>query len=222
VLDDINTLEDLWTYTKQLHQKHFPESSLEPIMAGGKVSNPKYMFVFINPTYRNISSSSDWSGKRRPWTGTKYIWRIFKDAGHFGEDLLNEINSKNNWDVAFADKVYDHLSDRGFYFTNIVKWTGENADLPDSAKIKVFLPILLKEIEIVSPETIVTFGLLPFSALTGEKIKLGEYFDDAVEKNSLKYYTLNVGGRDHNVIPCYFPVGRGNPKRATKILSMLP
>ena len=72
-------------------------------MAGGRVWNPKYMFVFINPTYRNISADSMWEGKRRPWTGTKYIWKVFNNAGHFANDLLQEISTKEVWDVTFAD-----------------------------------------------------------------------------------------------------------------------
>lgn len=220
-LYSISNLEDLWNYTNTLHKTHYPESTLEPIMAGGKLYKPKYMFVFINPTYRNISSESSWQGKRRPWTGTKYIWKIFNNAGHFDSELLNEIQDKKEWDIAFADKVYKHLEDKSFYFTNIVKWTGENADLPDAKKTKVFIPILLREIELVQPEYIVTFGLIPFNALVETKVKLGEYYDEVIAKQGLKYFPLTINGTGYNVTPCYFPVGRGNPKRATRLLSML-
>ncbi|MEZ6256023.1 MAG: uracil-DNA glycosylase family protein [Patescibacteria group bacterium] len=218
----INTLEELWTYTYNLHKQHYPSSNLEPIMSGGKHIKPKYMFVFINPTYRNISSNSSWQGKRRPWTGTKYIWKIFNNAGHFDSSLLAEINSKKEWDIPFADKVYKHLEDREFYFTNIVKWTGENADLPTAHMTNLFLPILLKEIELVQPKYIVTFGLIPFNALINEKIKLADYYDAVIEQGVLTSFPLTIGTFSCSVIPSYFPVGRGNPKRATKILNMLP
>jgi hypothetical protein len=221
-INDINSLEILWEYTNSLHKLHYPKSKLEPIMAGGKSQNPRYMFVFINPTYRNVSSGIGWRGKRRPWTGTKYIWKIFNEAGHFDEDLLGEISSRQEWDLEFADKVYKHLEDRNFYFTNIVKWTGENADLPNSGQIKLFLPILLREIEIVQPEYIVTFGLIPFNALVEKKLKLGEYFESMIESGTLRHFTTKVNYKEYKVIPSYFPVGRGNPKRAVKILSMLP
>jgi DNA polymerase len=221
-LCNISSLDKLWLYTKKLHKKHFPESRLEPILAGGRLRNPKYMFVFINPTYRNISSNPSWEGKRRPWTGTKYIWKIFHQAGQFDKDLFEEIDRKNSWDVDFADKVYKHLDDRSFYFTNLVKWTGENADLPNTKKINIFIPILKKEIEIVNPQTIVTFGRIPFKELTGEEIRLGEYYEDAIVNKVLKKYNLEINDRKYNLVPCYFPVGRGNPKAAIKILSMLP
>lgn len=221
-LSSIANLDELWNYTNRLHKQHYPESTLEPIMAGGKVHKPKYMFVFINPTYRNVSSDSAWEGRRRPWTGTRYIWKIFNDAGHFDDDLLEEIKKRRAWDIEFADKVYNHLENRGFYFTNIVKWTGENADLPDTNKTKLFLPILLREIEIVQPEYIITFGLIPFYALVDEKIKLGKYFDYVLKTGHLKYFPININNTVYKILPSYFPVGRGSPKRAAKILSMLP
>ena len=221
-LSKIKNLEKLWVYTRDMHRASFPESELEPIMGGGRLQNPKFMFVFINPTYKNVSSEKGWEGKRRPWIGTKYIWKIFRDAGHFDEGLLAEIAGKKEWDVGFADKVYQHLSYRDFYFTNLVKWTGENADLPNSHKVKLFLPILKKEIELVNPRFVVTFGQIPFSALTNEVIKLGDYYDESVSSGSLRTFSLVVENKRYEVIPSYFPVGRGNPKRGTKILSLLP
>ena len=220
-LSDIKDLDELWSYTGRLHKKHFPESSLEPILAGGRLENPKYMFIFINPTYRNISSDPNWKGKRRPWTGTKYIWKIFHRAGHFDRDLLEEINQRNKWDISFADKVYKHLNDRSFYFTNVVKWTGENADLPDTYKINTFVPILQREIEIVDPQYIITFGLIPFTALAQKKIKLGEYYKKIMANKALRHYDLEISNKVYKLIPCYFPVGRGNPKATIEILSLL-
>ena len=114
------------------------------------------------------------------------------------------------------------MSDRQFYFTNIVKWTGENADLPNTQKINTFLPILQKEIELVNPEYIVTFGLIPFNALVKHKIKLEDYHRKLVNENKLGTYELIIENRNYKIIPCYFPVGRGNPKRATQILKLLP
>lgn len=221
-LTDLNTLEELWIYTKELHDKNYPKRKLEPILGGGKLIKPKYMFVFINPTYKNVSADIKWEGKRRPWTGTKYIWKIFCNAGHFDSDLLKEIRTRKEWDIDFADKVYAHLEAREIYFTNIVKWTGENSDLPNSHQIKLFLPVLLREIEIVQPEYIVTFGLIPYKALSNKNIKLSEYYEGVIKEGTLNHYNLQLNDSSYKVIPCYFPVGRGNPKRAVKLLSMLP
>ncbi len=221
-LANIKNLDELWEFTNRLHNHLFPDRALVPIMSGGKSLKPKFMFVFINPTYKNISSDRSWGGKRRPWTGTKYIWKIFNNAGHFDEKLLSEIQQKILWDVPFADKVYSYIEEKEFYFTNIVKWTGENGDLPDTAKIKTFLPILLREIEIVNPEFIVTFGLIPFNALINKPIKLTDYYEESVSSNKLRCFSLNIGDKRFNVLPCYFPVGRGNPRRAARLLSLLP
>jgi uracil-DNA glycosylase family 4 len=105
--------------------------------------------------------------------------------------------------------------------TNIVKWTGENADLPDSKKVQLFLPILRREIELVLPKYIVTFGLIPFTYLTGEKIRLADYYDWVMTNNRLRFYEYAAEGTLIRVIPCYFPVGRGDPKRAVTILKRI-
>ena len=106
-----------------------------------------------------------------------------------------------------------YLVKRSFYFTNLVKWTGHDATLPDKKKIELYLPLLEKEIELVRPKYIVTFGLMPFTSLVKEKIKLSEYYDE-VMSSELRFYRYE----SVPVIPCYFPVGRGNPKRAVEML----
>lgn len=219
---EIKSLEQLWQYTQKLHLQKFPNSKLSPIYGGGKTSKPKYMFLFINPTYRNISSSPEWLGKRRPWTGTKYIWRILNSAGMFSSGMLKEIEDKKSWDVAFADKVYNHIKDQSIYITNVVKWTGENADLPNAKKINLFKPILEKEIELVNPKYIIAFGLIPFKALTNLNIKLGEYYKGCLKNNKPEFFKSVINEESYKVIPCYYPVGRGNPKRAVELLKMLP
>lgn len=83
----------------------------------------------------------------------------------------------------------------------------------------------MKEIEIVQPEYIVTFGLIPFERLTGKKIKLSEHYLDINKNKKLKFYELKINSfkttSKIKVIPCYFPVGRGNPRRAVEILKMV-
>lgn len=220
-LDSITTIEELWKYTQDLHKDHFPNSRLKPVMSGGKLHKPKFMFVFINPTYRNVSSDLGWSGLSRPWVGTKYIWKIFYNSGNFSKELLDEINCRTTWDEDFANKVYNDLEAKSFYFTNIVKWTGENADLPDSSKIKLFTPILKKEISIVRPDFVVTFGLIPYKGLTNNNIRLSDIYEKTMAKNSLYYEPVSIENYSCNIVPCYFPVGRGNPKRATEILKYI-
>lgn len=221
MLNDCTSLKALWKYVFVLNKKHFSENKLMPILGNGRISKPKFMFVFINPTVRNISSDKTWKGPRFPFIGTKQVWRVFQKAGLFDEQLLAKINADSDWSVEFTEQVLDFLKNKSFYFTNLVKWTGHDASLPDSGKIKLFLPVLEKEIEIVKPEYIVTFGLLPFENLVKRKIKLSDYYDNVMQTKKVNCFKINVGGIETNVVPCYFPIGRGNPKRAVEILKLL-
>jgi len=214
------TLDELWEFVYKLNKEHFPENKLMPILGGGKIQKPKAMFVFINPTSRNISSDPSWKGQRFPFTGTKQIWNVFHKAGLFDDQLAYRIRYDAHWSVEFANKVIDYIKGKSFYFTNIVKWTGHNADLPDSKKTELFLPVLKREIELVQPEYVVTFGLIPFEKLTGEKIRLSDYYSEAVKNKKLKSYEIEVNSVKTKVIPCYFPVGRGSPKKAVEILKL--
>ena len=213
----INSLYQLWQHVHELNKQNFPNNKLMPIVGNGKTFKPKVMFVFINPTKRNISSDKNWKGPRFPFIGTKQIWRIFHRSGLFDDELMHEINNSSIWSVEFTNKVLNFLQKQEFYITNIVKWTGEDATLPDSEKINLFLPTLEKEIEIVQPEYIVTFGLIPFERLTKQKIKLKNYYSEVINNKKLKFYLF----KSSKIIPCYFPVGRGDPKKSVEILKLV-
>ncbi len=214
------SLNELWEEVDYINKTNFPDNGLKPIVGNGKIQNPKFMFVFINPTHVNISSSPNWQGPRFPFIGTKPVWRIFHKAGMLNNELIEQINSSNDWSLEFTGSVLDFLKVKSYYFTNIVKWTGKDATLPNSHKIKLFLPVLQKEIQIVQPKYVVTFGLIPFQNLTGLKIKLNDYYSEVMEKQKLRFYNLD-NNINTKVIPCYFPIGRGNPKRAVELLKMI-
>ena len=210
-------LDALWEETIKINNLYFKKNGLMPIFGSGKIYKPKIMFVFINPTHKNTSSDPDWTGPRFPFIGTKQIWRIFHRSGLFDDELMHEINNSSIWSVEFTNKVLNFLQKQEFYITNIVKWTGEDATLPDSEKINLFLPTLEKEIEIVQPEYIVTFGLIPFERLTKQKIKLKNYYSEVINNKKLKFYLF----KSSKIIPCYFPVGRGDPKKSVEILKLV-
>jgi len=210
------TLGELWTHVAELNWRHFPENNLQPILGGGKTSRPKIMFVFINPTAANISSDKGWRGPCFPFIGTRQVWRVFHKAGLLDQGIMDAINSDHNWSLEFTDEVLGFLKKKGIYLTNIVKWTGHDATLPDSEKIRLFLPVLKREIEIIRPEYIITFGLIPFERLTGQKIKLADYYSDVMECGRLKHFDLQVDSVKTKVIPCYFPVGRGIQREPLK------
>ena len=220
-LGDLEDLEDLWKEVETLNQRHFPDNHLRPILGGGRTSRPRMMFVFINPTVRNISSNRKWKGPRFPFIGTRQVWKVFHRAGLFDDGLMEYITDNNTWSLEFTDAVLSFLKRRSFYFTNLVKWTGHDAALPNSEKIRLFLPILKKEIEIVQPEHIVAFGLLPFESITGQKLTLREYYSEVMRTKRLTHFDVGIGSNMRKVIPCYFPVGRGNPERAVELLTLI-
>lgn len=218
---DCKTLDELWARVEQVNRTHFPDNILASILGDGQVSKPKAMFVFINPTVRNVSSDLDWQGPRFPFIGTKQVWRIFYRAGLFDSGLMQQIEDMSDWSVEFTGKVLKFLQGRGLYLTNIVKWTGRDSTLPGSDKIRLFLPILEKEIELVQPQYIVTLGLIPFESLAGRKIRLGDYHSEVMRTGELQFYDLAIGSTDVRVVPSFFPVGRGDPKRAVDILKLV-
>ena len=219
-LQNCQSLSELWRYVGDLNKTHFSENKLMPIVGGGQSVKPKIMFVFINPTARNISSDPNWTGPRFPFIGTKQVWRIFHRAGLLEDSLIARIEENPDWPVEFANELEGFLRERGFYLTNLVKWTGPDGSLPDRAKISLFLPLMIREVEIVAPKYLVTFGSLPFKYLTGGDVKLGDYYDQVV-RDGLRPEEMPIGSSKTKVIPCYFPVGRGNPRRATAILKLL-
>ena len=79
----------------------------------------------------------------------------------------------------------------------------------------------MREIELVQPKYIVTFGLIPFESITGRKIKLGDYYSKVMENKKLEFFEANCNSFKAKVIPCYFPVGRGNPKKAIELLRLI-
>lgn len=221
MLNQITTLDELWKYVNEITKNFFPDNDLMPILGGGQEKNPKLMIVFINPTFRNISSDKDWQGPRFPFIGRKRPWREFHKANLFDDELIKYIEHSSCWSHDFTYKVLQFLKKNGLYLTNIVKNTRYNADLPKADQINLYLPIFKKEIELVSPEYIIAFGLIPINALLKEKIKLSEYYKLVNKKNSLIFYKTKINSKTFKLIPCYYPIGRGNPGKAIKILKIL-
>jgi hypothetical protein len=224
VIEKAQTLQDLWKINSDINDSFFPSDNLKPIVGGGKENAPDTMFIFINPTKRNIASHKDWQGPRYPWIGTTQIWNVLHKAEILEDSWHEEINKlKTGWSHEFARDLYTNLEEKSFYITNIVKWTGEDATLPEKEKIKLFLPILLKEIEIIKPKRIVTFGQLTFENLTNRKIKLTDYYKQFLETNMLERFPLNLSNFTCEIIPCFFPVGLGfmHQSKAIEILKHL-
>ena len=209
----MKTLDNVWKEVDNCNSCKSKNNSLRHILGGGKTESPEYMFVFINPTNRNITSKTGYTGPRYPFAGTKDVWKVFAEAGIFQENILEITN--NQWDENSICSVLNQITSSGLYFTNIVKCTAPNGDPPSKSEVENSKALLMEEISIVKPKNILAFGLLPFKALTGRAIKLSEYFTPEKIK---PVDSVDIKGEKYPVYPCYFPVGRGNPKKSAEAL----
>ena len=99
--------------------------------------------------------------------------------------------------VGKAGKNLDHflelagLERSEIYISNVVKYrptkTGKTGRLsnrpPTREEVELFTPWLLREIELVEPEMIVTLGNVPLKALTDQKATIGEMHGRITKEN---------------------------------------
>jgi len=197
------------------------KNRLRPILGGGKFHHPKFLFLFINPTHLNISSSEEYKGKRRyPFIGVRYFWRLLSQAGFIDKTIIDDIY-KNGWQLKDEMRIEKSLSKHGAYITNLVKTTQKGPENPSKSVIQDSFILLEKEIKIVNPKYIIAFGRLVFKALTNKEIKLQRCLNDIKIREYKPYKSKQIAGKEYNVLPCYFPIGRGNPKKALRILSYI-
>jgi len=204
---------------KEFDKKYKNNSNeLRPILGGGKVRSPKFLFLFINPTHLNISSDKNYKGKRRyPFIGVRYFWRLLCQAGFLDKTIVDDIY-KYGWQLQDEIRVEKNLSKHGVYISNLVKDTQNGPENPSKSVIQNNFALLEKETNIVNPKYIIAFGRLVFQALTGKDIKLQKCFNDVIRKTYKPYQSKPILGKEYKILPCYFPIGRGNPKKAIKIL----
>ena len=186
-----------------LLQNKYGDKSLDSIYNGGCENNPDICFVFMNPTGRNIASKKEWLGRKAPWIGTKNIWKLFYDVGLVDDNIYEEIRSKKpeDWDYEFADKVYEMVTNKKVFITNLGKCTQIDArPLPDEV-LKKYLKLLYKEFEIIKPRVIITFGNQVSSIVLNKKISVSE--------NRKVCHELVINKKKYKVYAVYYPVGNG-------------
>jgi len=190
----------------QLHKEYdklqtkYGDPTLSSIYGAGCINNPEIMFIFMNPTGRNISSTSSWKGLRAPWIGTKQVWDIFENLGLLQSKIYLKIKSikSEEWDYDFANEVYTDIQNHSVFITNLGKCTQADARPLSNSVFKEYLNLMYKEIEIVNPKKIVTFGNQVSSILLNKTISVSNYVDD--QKEMLNGY---------KIYPTYYPVGQG-------------
>ena len=191
---------------------------LRPVFGAGKFRRPRFLFCFINPTHLNLSSHPGYEGTRRyPFIGVRHVWRFFADAGFVDRKIVDDIY-RRGWRIPDEDLVERSLAKHGVYLTNLVKCTQPGPENPTMKVVREDLPLLLEEIRIVDPDYIVTFGALPFRALAGQDIRLQDVFEAVGRKAFRPTKSVPAHGKTYPVLPCYFPIGRGDRKKALAVL----
>lgn len=180
-------------------QIKYGDTNLNSIYGAGNINKPEVMFIFMNPTGRNIASNPDWKGLRAPWIGTKQVWDIFSNLSLLSVDVFNKIKAKKpeEWDLEFAKEVYKDIHNHNIYISNLAKCTQIDARPLSDKVFKDYLELMYKEIEIVNPKRIVTFGNQVSSIILKKNISVSNYID-GLEKLSLS--------KDYSVYPTYYPV----------------
>lgn len=190
------------------------------VPGGGATDQPEIMLVFINPTVRNISAHTDWTGPRFPFAGKPRLWQILAEAGFVSADLPGEI-AQLGPTPPMVERLVAAAQAARLYLTNAVKCVDDGSNLPTAERVTVSWPLLQTEIALVQPRLIVALGLIPFRALTGLSVRLADQLWDAEHGQINLYPSQPIAGRSYPVFPCYFPTGRGNPVAAARMLTAL-
>lgn len=185
-------------------QKKYGSSDHCAIYGAGCIKNPKILCLFMNPTARNFSAVSGWKGLRAPWIGTKNVWKIFFALGFLEKDFFNKIQNggKDVWNEQFALNLYNELSKKSLYITNLAKCTQTDAKALKDDVFKNYLSNTLEEIYLINPICIISFGNQVSSILLNKNIRVSEYENGGAEM-------LVIKDRSFNVYPVYYPVGQG-------------
>lgn len=195
-------LQQLFKDFDKLHLKH-GDCNYHSIYGAGCIKSPKFMFVFMNPTGRNLSANKSWRGIRAPWIATKNVWKIFFELNMISKKNFDFIKSAkaNDWSVDFANKLYEEIAKNKVYITNLAKCTQIDARPLKDYVFKEYLELIFKEIDIIKPKYIVSFGNQVSSILLSKNI--------SISKLENEFETLLVKDKKYKVFPVYYPVGQG-------------
>ncbi|MFH1990299.1 MAG: uracil-DNA glycosylase family protein [Patescibacteria group bacterium] len=194
---------------------------LMPVYGAGCFNKPDVMFIFMNPTGRNISAHATWTGLRAPWLGTKNIWKLLYRLKLLSSSSYNLTQSlrAEEWTESLAETIYSELIKNKVYITNLAKCTQDNArPLPDDI-FKKYLENTRKEISLIQPKKIVSFGNQVSSIILDKPIVVSKY-------KGIQSEILKIKNSSFKIYPVYYPVGQGQRnmpmaiKRMKRILAV--
>ena len=114
---------------------------------------------------------------------------MFYKVDLLSEETFNKIQGKKpkEWDYEFCNYVYEEIEKNKLFITNLGKCTQIDArPLPDEV-LKKYLDLLSKEINIIKPKIIITFGNQVSSIILNKKISVSEN-----RKNVTKYKLIKT------------------------------
>lgn len=184
-------------------QKIYGDPSLHSIYNGGCTTSPDIMFVFMNPTGRNIASLPGWPGPFHPWLGTKNIWDLFIAVHLLDQAIYDKIKSKkgSEWTPEFCNEVYANITKHKVFITNLGKCTQIDARPLTNSYFNDYLPLLEKEVSILKPKIIILFGNQVSSIFLKENI--------SVSQTRKQFFTRIISRRKYKCFPVFYPVGNG-------------
>lgn len=195
-------LSQLFDKIDKVHQKH-GDKNYTALYGAGCIKNPKVMFLFMNPTGKNLTTSKNWTGMRAPWIGLKNTWRFMAKLGIVDQAILHKIQSfkTHDWTPQFTQDLYSHVAQNKAYLTNLARCTQPDArHIPDIV-FRESRDVTIHEISLVNPEIIISFGNQVSTHLLQIPIKVSEA--------RKKRFNLVVKNKSFPVFPTYYPVGMG-------------
>lgn len=198
----------------QLHKLHpqydklqarYGAKECKAIYGAGCIKNPRFMFIFMNPTARNLASFPNWQGIRAPWIATKNIWDLFYRSNLIDKEIYQTIKAikPQDWHPDFAETLYRQIAANRAYVTNLAKCTQIDArPLPNSV-FKQYLTLIEQEIIEINPSAIITFGNQVSSILLNQNISVSNFLTNE------QFVEFQITNKEYKVYPTYYPVGQG-------------
>lgn len=210
-------IDELKLVIDKIHHK-YGDKNYAALYGTGCIKKPKVMFLFMNPTAKNISTKKDWKGIRAGWIGLKNTWKLMYRLGVIDDKTNTFIQSlkSDGWTPEFTEKLYQQVAKNKIYLTNLARCTQSDARHVPDIVFRESREITLREIEILQPKVIIAFGNQVSSNLLQEKIKVSECRG--------RKYNLAVKNKNFSVYPTYYPVGMGQrnmPKAIEDIKKVL-
>jgi len=196
-------LSSLFPIYDKLQLKYWAEI-LSPIYWAWNTDNPKILFLFMNPTGRNISAQPKRNWLRAPWLGTKNIWKLFRAVNAISKPTYDTIKSMSPKErtTEFSQQVYQELNQNKIYVTNLAKCTQLDARPLHNDIFKAYLDAIEQEISIIQPIHIISFGNQVSSLFLRKNIKVSDYKEKDHENFEIQW-------KKYKIYPTFYPVWQG-------------